>query len=192
MTRTDSVLRTSHWAADRTTPLLETSIGDVLRAAAERAPDALALVAGTPDPAGRRGWSYAQMLVDAERAARALLGRFAPGERVAVCAHNIPEWVVLEYAAALAGLTLVTVNPANRADELRHVLGHSGAAGVFVVDEWRGNPLAATVAELANRLGYRSEAAFARAFKRVVGVAPGSVKRDAVPDIGAIAVALAG
>jgi AraC-like DNA-binding protein len=35
----------------------------------------------------------------------------------------------------------------------------------------------ATVAELANRLGYRSEAAFARAFKRVIGVAPGSVKR---------------
>ena len=27
----------------------------------------------------------------------------------------------------------------------------------------------ATVAELANRLGYRSEAAFARAFKRVIG-----------------------
>jgi AraC-like DNA-binding protein len=35
----------------------------------------------------------------------------------------------------------------------------------------------ATVAELADRLGYRSEAAFARAFKRVVGVAPGAVRR---------------
>jgi AraC-like DNA-binding protein len=35
----------------------------------------------------------------------------------------------------------------------------------------------ATVAELASRLGYRSEAAFARAFKRVVGVAPGAVRR---------------
>jgi AraC-like DNA-binding protein len=37
----------------------------------------------------------------------------------------------------------------------------------------------ATVAELAARLGYRSEAAFARAFKRVVGRAPGAVKRRA-------------
>lgn len=36
----------------------------------------------------------------------------------------------------------------------------------------------ATVAELANRLGYRSEAAFARAFKRVTGVAPGGFKRE--------------
>ena len=35
----------------------------------------------------------------------------------------------------------------------------------------------ATVGELASRLGYRSEAAFARAFKRVVGVPPGAVRR---------------
>jgi AraC-like DNA-binding protein len=38
----------------------------------------------------------------------------------------------------------------------------------------------ATVAELAHRLGYRSEAAFARAFKRVLGIPPGAVKRRAV------------
>ena len=37
-----------------------------------------------------------------------------------------------------------------------------------------------TVAELASRLGYRSEAAFSRAFKRVVGVPPGAVRRSAV------------
>ena len=36
----------------------------------------------------------------------------------------------------------------------------------------------ATVAELASRLGYRSEAAFARAFKRVIGVPPGAIKRE--------------
>jgi AraC-like DNA-binding protein len=37
----------------------------------------------------------------------------------------------------------------------------------------------ATIAELASRLGYRSEAAFARAFKRVIGSAPGAIKRAA-------------
>lgn len=41
----------------------------------------------------------------------------------------------------------------------------------------------ATVAELANRLGYRSEAAFARAFKRVLGVPPGTVKRARAPEL---------
>lgn len=35
----------------------------------------------------------------------------------------------------------------------------------------------ATVAELASRLGYRSEAAFARAFKRIVGIPPGAARR---------------
>jgi fatty-acyl-CoA synthase len=145
-------MQLAHWPADRTQPVLETTVGDVLRAAAARTPDGLALVAGAPDPARRRQWSYAELLTDAERAARALLGRFRPGERVAVCAPNVPEWVVLEYAAGLAGLTLVTVNPANRADELRHVLRHSAAAGVFAVDEWRGNPLAKTIAGLRDDL----------------------------------------
>lgn len=37
----------------------------------------------------------------------------------------------------------------------------------------------ATVGELAHRFGYRSEAAFARAFKRVTGIAPGAVRRAA-------------
>ena len=35
----------------------------------------------------------------------------------------------------------------------------------------------ATVAALAERFGYRSEAAFARAFKRVIGTPPGAVRR---------------
>ena len=50
----------------------------------------------------------------------------------------------------------------------------------------------ATVAELANRLGYRSEAAFARAFKRTVGVAPGSIARSVAPHSGAMALPVAG
>jgi AraC-like DNA-binding protein len=37
----------------------------------------------------------------------------------------------------------------------------------------------AALGELAFRLGYRSEAAFSRAFKRFVGVPPGAVRRDA-------------
>ena len=38
----------------------------------------------------------------------------------------------------------------------------------------------ATVGQLADRLGYRSEAAFSRAFKRVTGVSPGAIRRSAV------------
>jgi AraC-like DNA-binding protein len=43
----------------------------------------------------------------------------------------------------------------------------------------------ATVAELADRLGYRSEAAFSRAFKRVIGAAPGVVRRSRAAELSA-------
>jgi AraC-like DNA-binding protein len=42
-----------------------------------------------------------------------------------------------------------------------------------------------TVGELSGRLGYQSEAAFARAFKRVIGIPPGAVKRGRQPQSGA-------
>jgi AraC-like DNA-binding protein len=39
----------------------------------------------------------------------------------------------------------------------------------------------ATVGEIASRLGYESDAAFSRAFKRIIGVPPVSVKRTEAP-----------
>jgi fatty-acyl-CoA synthase len=51
-------------------------------------------------------------------------------------------------AAALAGLTLVTVNPALRTGELRHVLGQSRAVGIVLRREYRNSPLADMLAEV--------------------------------------------
>jgi len=139
-------LTTSYWPADPARPVLETTIGGVLRTAAAKAPDRVALIAGA------RPWTYAELLAEAERAARALRAWFAPGERVAVWAGNCPEWVQLELAAGLAGLTLVTVNPAYQAEELAHVLGHSGARGLFLAEEYRGGSLPAILAQVRDRL----------------------------------------
>ncbi|WP_246144869.1 AMP-binding protein [Actinacidiphila oryziradicis] len=130
----------------------EQTVGSLLRDAVDQAPSVVALVEGVPDPAARRRWTYAELFDEAEQAARALLGRFRPGERVAVWANNLPEWILLEMAAALAGLTLVTVNPMLRENELLHVLGQSEAAGVFLVREYRGNPMENTLAGLRTDL----------------------------------------
>ena len=139
-------LTTSYWPADTSSPLLETTVGGVLRSAAEQAPDQVALIAGSPDPAQRRQWRYGELLAEAERAARALRARFEPGDRVAVWAGNSPAWVLLEFAAGLAGVTLVTVNPAYQADEVAHVLGHSQARGIFLAAEHRGRSLPGVLA----------------------------------------------
>jgi fatty-acyl-CoA synthase len=135
-------LTSSYWPADTSEELRETTIGAALREAAGAAPDRTALVAGVPDPADRRRWTYAELLADAESAARGLLRRFEPGEHVAVWAPNLPEWVILQYGAALAGLVLVTVNPAYTAAELEYVLRQSRAAGLFLLPEYRTNPMA--------------------------------------------------
>ena len=123
-----------------------------MRDAAAEAPDTIALVAGAVDPAARQRWSYAELLEASERAARALLGRFAPGDRVAVWANNIPEWVILELAVGLAGITIVTVNPALRPQELAYVLGQSQADGIFLVSEYRASPMAEMVQQVRGDL----------------------------------------
>ena len=145
-------LTNAYWPAQTFAPLRESTIGSILRDAAARAPDKIALIDGDPAGGERRRWTYLALLADAERAARALLRRFSPGERIAVWAGNSPEWVILEFAAALAGLTLVTVNPAYQGDELAHVLGHSEADGLFMADEYRGADLHAILADVRGRL----------------------------------------
>jgi fatty-acyl-CoA synthase len=139
-----NALTTSHWIPDGNgPPLLEdATVGSRLREVAAEVPDRVALVEGLPTPE-RRQWTYTELLADAERCARCLLQYFEPGEHVAVWAHNLPEWVLLEYGAALAGLTLVTVNPSLQPAEASYILGQSRAAGLFLVPEVRGNPLLA-------------------------------------------------
>jgi fatty-acyl-CoA synthase len=172
-------LSTSYWPADRSAPVLETTVGGVLRAAAAEAPDAPAMVAGLPEPAARRRWTHAELLRDAEQAARALLTRFEPGERVAVWAPNQPEWIILEYAAALAGLVLVTVNPALRPAELRYVLNQSGAAGLFLVPEFR-SPMAQYLSEVRPELPDLREVVFFTDWDSFLASAPADAP---LPDV---------
>lgn len=130
-------------------PILDTTVGGVLRDQACKNPDAVALAeTGAGGTIGRQ-WTYGELLRDAERLALALLTRFEPGERICIWAPNVPEWVIVEFGTALAGLTLVTANPAYQTRELRYVLEQSKAAALFLVREHRGNPMAEIAAEAA-------------------------------------------
>ncbi len=97
----------------------EITVGGLLREVAAQHPDAPAVVDVDMDGQTGRTWTYGELLSDSGKLALALSTRFRPGERVVVWAPNIPEWLLMEYACALAGLVLVTANPAFQAKELR-------------------------------------------------------------------------
>jgi fatty-acyl-CoA synthase len=127
------------------------TLGQLLERVAKAAPDRLALVAGVADPAARRQWTYAELYAQSLRTAKALCARFKQGERVAVWAPNIPEWMMCEFGCAMAGVILVTVNPAFRAAEVEYVLKQSRAAGIIVINSFRGNPMLATAKQVASK-----------------------------------------
>jgi fatty-acyl-CoA synthase len=139
--------RLSYRPADRSDPVLERTVGDALRAAAAEFADRIALVAIGEAPQERRSWTFVQLLAEAEVVARALLARFRPGDHVAIWSPNDPEWILLEFGAAFAGITLVTVNPAYQAKELAFVLRQSQVAGLIAAPVYRNRDLLAVVAE---------------------------------------------
>lgn len=143
-------LMNSHCPADTSSAIWNMTAGDALRRAAQLAGSRTALVEVVPDgmqslvgaESVSRRWTYDQLLGDAEACARWLLSKFPTGEHICLWAPNVPEWIVIQYGAALAGLVLVTANPALRESELRHVLQRSGAIGLIYTRGHRGNDMA--------------------------------------------------
>lgn len=117
------------------------TIGSMLRESAAKYGDQFALKELGYDGEIGRTWTYTELLRDAERLGRALANRHKEGARIAAYAHNIPEWVLLELACGLAGVILVTVNPAYQKRELKFVLEQSRSEAIYYVTDFRGNPM---------------------------------------------------
>ena len=134
-------LETSHFPAQTDTEIRDISVGGLLREIASSHPDSIAMVDVAEDGNCGQSWTYSDLANQAKSLAQALASRFEPRERIVVWAPNIPEWIFMEYAAGLAGLVLVTANPSFQTAELRYVLDQSDAVGLFMIDEFRGNPM---------------------------------------------------
>lgn len=145
----DVSLKESYFPAQGDLPPAMT-LGDLLRRSVERYGDAPALIELTIAGEHDRRWTYRDFYSDCERLARALAGRHEPGARIAVWAPNLPEWIMLEYASAMAGVTLVTVNPSYQARELKYVLEQSRSEAIYYVSEFRGNPMKEIADEVCN------------------------------------------
>jgi fatty-acyl-CoA synthase len=151
------------------------TVPDWLRKNAAEVPDRLALVEGIADAGQRRTWTYARLLEDAERIAAGLLERFEPGARVAIMAPNVVEYALLQYGLSIAGMTMVTLNPAYHKREVEHVLKTAEVSGVFVLTEWRGNKMRDTIDELRAQLPMLREVFDIEELDRFMGSASGCV-----------------
>ncbi|OBI86045.1 AMP-binding protein [Mycobacterium sp. 1245805.9] len=127
-------------------PLLETTIGANLAATVAEHPHRDALV----DVAAGRRWSYAELLASVRRLATGFVrAGIRPGDRVGIWAPNRWEWVLVQYATAEIGATLVTINPAYQARELDYALRQSGVAMVIAAREFKATDYAAMLREVA-------------------------------------------
>src|SRR5262245_37974271 len=82
--------------------------------------------------------TFAELESEARLIARALMAcGVERGERVALWATNVPEWVTLQFALAKIGAILVTVNTSLRAPEIDYLLRQSESATVITIRGFR-------------------------------------------------------
>lgn len=104
-------------------PLLGLTIGEALDLARDTWGDREALV--SPSHGVRLTWRELAEKVDALAAGFLALG-LEKGDRIGIWSLNRPEWTLTQFAAARAGLILVTINPAYRLHELEFALSKVG------------------------------------------------------------------
>lgn len=134
-------LSQSLWLAEPTEDTPQT-IGGLLAETAETHPDIEAVVYSCNNEVANIRWTYAELNKNSGRLAYALLDYgYQPGDRIAIWSPNHPEWILLEYALAKAGLVLVTLNPLYKQAEIEFALNASEVKGIFHADEVQGTPL---------------------------------------------------
>ena len=134
-------------AVSDTPPFRDVPVGRLLTRLAATIPDNEALVyAGL----GLR-WTFSQLEAEARLIARGLIAAgIERGDRVAVWATNVPEWIVLQFALAKIGAILVTVNTSLRAREIEYLLRQSETTTLFTIAGFKGVDYIAELREAAH------------------------------------------
>src|SRR5690242_13758318 len=130
-------------------PLLGETIGHALDKAVARWGDREALV--SPSHGVRWTWREFAERVDALAAGFLALG-LRRGERIGIWSLNRAEWALVQFAAARAGLILVTINPAYRLTELEFALNKVGCVALVTATAFKGSDYIGMVNALAPEL----------------------------------------
>src|SRR5438067_2523533 len=170
-------------------PLLGITIGRSLDHAAGRWGDREALV--SPSHGVRWTWKELAERVDALAAGFLALG-LERGQRIGIWSLNRPEWTLTQFAAAKAGLILVTINPAYRLSELEFALHKVGCAALVTATAHQNSNymdmLNTLLPELATAKPRQLQAARLPALRGVIQIGgpacPGTIPFDEVAGMG--------
>src|SRR3954468_17348096 len=170
-------------------PLLGDTIGHSLDKAVARWPDREALV--SPSHGVRWTWKQLAERVDALAAGFLALG-LERGQRIGIWSLNRPEWTLTQFAAARAGLILVTINPAYRLSELEFALHKVGCAALVTATAFKTSNymvmLNTLLPELATAKPGQLQAARLPALRGVIQIGgpacPGTIPFDEVTKMG--------
>jgi fatty-acyl-CoA synthase len=170
-------------------PLLGDTIGRSLDEASRRWGDREALV--SPSHNVRWTWKEFGARVEALAAGFLALG-LERGERIGIWSLNRPEWTLTQFAAANAGLILVTINPAYRLSELEFALGKVGCAAIVTATAFKTSNymemLNTLMPELASAEGGRLRSARLPQLRAVIQIggpkSPGTIAFEEVAQMG--------
>jgi len=170
-------------------PLLGDTIGSCLDRAAQRWANREALVSPSHDV--RWTWKEFAARVDALAAGFLALG-LERGARIGVWSLNRPEWTLTQFAAAKAGLILVTINPAYRLSELEFALAKVGCAAIVTATAFKTSNymemLNTLLPELATSKAGELQAQRLPQLRAVIQIggpkSPGAIAFENVPQMG--------
>jgi len=109
--------------------IIRKTIGQMLNETAEKHPNREALI---HTDVGIR-YNYSLLLWEVDRAAKGLLNAgIGKGDRVALWAPNIPEWIVAMLALNKIGALFVPLDPGAGQEDLRYVLDQSEAKAIIL------------------------------------------------------------
>jgi len=134
---------------EQTLPLLEMTLGQMLDATVARHPDNDAIV--YVDRNFRLTYRQFQQAVDDLAKGLMALG-VRKGEKVAIWATNIPNWVLLQFATAKIGAILITVNINYKSAEIEYLLGQSETENLFLIDGYQDTDYISTIYDLIPEL----------------------------------------
>lgn len=137
------------------------TVGDLMTRLAADFPENQALVY----PSRNLRYSFKDLNWMAREIARGLMSLgIARGDRVAIWAPNVPEWVVLQFALAKIGAILVTANTSLRSNEIEYLLKQSEACTLILYKGVRDVDYVETIYEIAPELR-RSEPGYLKSYK---------------------------